>query len=57
MAAAAPRIWTIPIILGLVSIACLIVALVDDGIWDIVASLGLAAVLGFATYKGFTVQG
>lgn len=57
MAAAAPRIWTIPILIGVVSSACLIVALVDDGVWDLLASLGLAAVLGYASYKGFTMKG
>lgn len=53
----APRIWTIPIVLGVVTTACLVVALVDDDIWDVAASAGLAAILAFATYKGITTRG
>ena len=50
-------IWRIPIVLGAITAVCLVVALVDDGYWDLIASLGLGAVAVFGCYKGCVEKG
>jgi hypothetical protein len=57
MNAASPRIWTTPIVIAVLSTTCLIAALLDDGAWDLVASVILSAVLVYACCKGATVKG
>jgi len=51
------HIWRIPIVLGVITAVCLVVALVDDGYWDLIASLGLGAVAVFGCYKGYVEKG
>lgn len=53
----APRVWPIPILLGVVTAVCLFVALIDDGHWDVVASIGLAAVVAYACVRGWLEPG
>ena len=57
MKSATPRVWPIPIVLGLVTGACLFVALIDDSHWDVIASVGLGAVAAYAAYKGWVEKG
>lgn len=51
------RVWAVPSVIAALSIAALVIALVDDGVWDIVAALTLATTLVFATYRGLTRRG
>ncbi|MDR7131454.1 hypothetical protein J2X69_003818 [Algoriphagus sp. 4150] len=44
------RLWGVPILLGLVTLAGLIIALVRDGFWDILSSFLMAIPLAIIGY-------
>ena len=46
------RVWRAPAILALVSGAALVAGLLGDGVWDVVASLGLLLPLPIAWWSG-----
>ena len=47
------QIWGIPIVLGLLTIVGLLVALVGDGVWDLVSVAALAVPVGVGAWCAF----
>lgn len=49
------RVWGAPLVLGVAMLVSLVAALVEDGLWDIIAAAVLFAALGYALRKGMQV--
>lgn len=46
------RLWGMPIALGLVSLVGLVLGLVGDGIWDVLASVGIGLPVAACVWFG-----
>jgi len=47
------QIWGMPVVLGLLTVAGLLVALLGDGIWDLVSVAALAVPVGVGCWHAF----